>query len=328
MAIVDMNLIELDSYLAQNNNFNSDTIIQAVKNLMCRGDYLVCPLIYTFDSFKVFLIAKADSNDDFINILNDFTSSLTYDLATILNLQIDISLSKIFVDIHELANYNKTFSEAKQEATLLVNMIMEKIDKFQILNKTDFIIKEHKSHQVFMEAFSYSIYQQLIKYIDLQKMKEFNIYPPEITLPLELDEHNSPVYIQHLIEYLPQTIENLTKLVSDKITPQPSTVQMAIDFIIQNYNSKISLSCVSNHVYCNPTYLSRLLKSSVGVSFTNYLNEIRISKAEELLQNTTDSVYSIAKAVGYESMGYFYKKFKEKNNCSPDTYRQNKLRKN
>lgn len=324
MTIVDMNLLELDSYLVQNNDFNSDTIIQAVKNLMCREDYLVCPLIYTFDSFKVFLIAKADNNDDFINILNDFTSSITYDLATIFNLQIDISPSKIFVDIHELANYNKTFSEAKQEATLLVNMIMEKADKFQILSKTDFIIREHKSHMVFMESFSYSIYQQIIKYVDLQKMREFNIYPSQIALPLELDEHNSPVYIQSLIEYLPQTIENLTKLVSDKNTQQPSTVQMAIDFIIQNYNSKISLSSVSNHVYCNPTYLSRLLKASVGVSFTNYLNEIRISKAEELLLNTTDSVYSIAKAVGYESTGYFYKKFKEKNNCSPDTYRQNK----
>ena len=144
MTIVDMNLLELDSYLVQNNDFNSDTIIQAVKNLMCREDYLVCPLIYTFDSFKVFLIAKADNNDDFITILNDFTSSITYDLATIFNLQIDISPSKIFVDIHELANYNKTFSEAKQEATLLVNMIMEKADKFQILSKTDFIIREHK----------------------------------------------------------------------------------------------------------------------------------------------------------------------------------------
>lgn len=89
----------------------------------------------------------------------------------------------------------------------------------------------------------------------------------------------------------------------------------------QNYHSKISLTDVADHVYYNPTYLSRLLKSQVGVSFTNYLNKIRITHAEDMLCKTNDSISAIAKAVGYESMGYFYKKFKEKNGCSPDIYR-------
>jgi len=322
MTIMDMTLIELDSYLAKNNDFNSDTIIQAVKNLMCRGDYLVCPLIYTFDSFKVLLVAKADSHSSFMKILFEFVNSLTCDLATILNLQIEISLSKIFVNIYDLANYNKIFSDASNDASMLVNMIMDKSDKLQIFSKLDSVIKEHLSQRAFMESFAYSVYLQLITYVDQNKMREFEIYPADVRLPLEFDRLNSPVQIQRLIDYLPKTIENLTEFLWNESNPQPSTIQKAIDFINLNYTSKISLSDVANHVYCNPTYLSRLLKASVGLSFTNYLNKIRISSSEILLRETKDSVYTIAKNVGYESMGYFYKKFKEKNNCSPDIYRQ------
>lgn len=322
MTIIDMNLIELDSYLAKNNNFNSDTIIQAVKNLTCRDNYLVCPLIYTFDSFKFLLIARADNNDAFIKILSDFVDSLTYDLATIINLQTEISLSKIFTNIDELANYNKVYSEASQEAAFLMKIIMEKNNRLEIFNKLNSVIHEHSTHQTYMECFAYSIYLLLITYVDHNKILEFNIYPSDVTIPLEFDMFNSPVKIDRLIEYLPKTIANLTEFLYIGSNTQPSTIQKAIDFINKNYTSKISLTDVANHVYCNPTYLSRLLKASVGLSFTNYLNKIRISQSEILLKETTESVYAIAKNVGYESIGYFYKKFKEKHNCSPDTYRQ------
>lgn len=321
MTIIDMNLIELDSYLAKNDGFNADTIIQAVKNLMCRGDYLVCPLIYTFDSFKVLLIAKADSTEEFMKILFDYKISLTCDLSALLNLQIEISLSRIFVDIYVLANYNKIFTEAFQEAEILVNMIIDKNNTLQIVDKLDSIISKYHTHQTFMETFAYSIYQHLITYIDPKKMYEFSIYPDDITLPLEFDRLNSPIQIQRLLEYLPQTIENTINFLSKKTSAQPSTMEKAIYFIQQNYHSKISLTDVANYVHYNPTYLSRLLKSQVGVSFTDYLNKIRILHAEDMLCKTDISIGAIAKAVGYESMGYFYKKFKEKNGCSPDIYR-------
>ena len=321
MTIIDLNLIELDSYLSKNNDFNSDTIIQAVKNLMCRCNHLICPLIYTFDSFKVLFVAKADSHDNFIQTLSEFEKSLTYDLSTILNLQIEISLSKIFVDIYDLANYNKIFSESSLEAEALVNMAAEKSNKLQITNKLDAIISNHNSHQTFMETFAYSVYLQILHYADQKKIREF-VYPEDITLPLELDQFNSPVQIQRLIECLPETIENITKLFLDENNTRNSTIQKAIDFLQENYHLKISLTDVANHVYCNPTYLSRQFKSTMGLSFTSYLNQIRITHSEKLLKETNDSVYAIARNVGYESMGYFYKKFKEKNDCSPDAYRQ------
>ena len=321
MTIIDLNLIELDSYLSKNDDFNSDTIIQAVKNLMCRGNHLICPLIYTFDSFKVLFVAKADSHDEFIKTLSEFEKSLTYDLSTILNLQIDISLSKIFVDIYDLANYNRIFSESSNIAEELVNMAAEKNNKLQITSKLESIINEHSTHQTFMETFAYSVYLQILRFADQKKIREF-IYPDDITLPLELDKFNSPVQIQRLIECLPETIDNIAKLFLDENNTRNSTIQKAIDFLEKNYYLKISLTDVANHVYCNPTYLSRQFKSTVGLSFTNYLNKIRIAHSEKLLKETDDSVYAIAKTVGYESMGYFYKKFKEKNGCSPDSYRQ------
>lgn len=322
LTIIDISLIELDSYLTKYNDFNSDTILQAVKNLMCREELLVCPLIYTFDSFKILLITKADNKTDFIKILSNFADSLTCDLSDILNLQAVITLSRIFNDIEDLANYNKVFFTAHRDAEHIIDMIRKNTGRIQILSKLESLILEHKTQSTYMETFAYSVYQMITTYIEPEEMREFNIYSNNINLPIMLDELNVPVQINRLIAELPKTTENLIKYFTSSSEPQLSTIQKAIRYIQQNYSQKISLADVAKHIYCNPTYLSRLLKSTVGLSFTDYLNKLRISQAEELLLKTNDSVYAIAKDVGYNSMGYFYKKFKEKNNCSPDSYRQ------
>ena len=64
-------------------------------------------------------------------------------------------------------------------------------------------------------------------------------------------------------------------------------------------------------------------KKEVGVSFSNYLNKIRIEQSKLLLKNTDSSIVEIAMEVGFEDQSYFSKVFKNLTKMTPKQYRQN-----
>ena len=73
----------------------------------------------------------------------------------------------------------------------------------------------------------------------------------------------------------------------------------------------------------NPSYFSSIFKKEVGVSFSNYLNKIRIEQSKLLLKNTDSSIVEIALEVGFEDQSYFSKVFKNLTKMTPKQYRQN-----
>ena len=68
---------------------------------------------------------------------------------------------------------------------------------------------------------------------------------------------------------------------------------------------------------------NKLFKEYTGTNFVNYMKEIRISKARELLITTGKKVAEIGYAVGYENEKHFMKVFKGVTGISPTEYRKN-----
>ena len=64
-----------------------------------------------------------------------------------------------------------------------------------------------------------------------------------------------------------------------------------------------------------------MFKKVMNKSFSEYLTDYRITKAEQLLSSTDKSVAEIAEAVGFSSPSYFIHQFKVKKNISPKQYR-------
>ena len=58
------------------------------------------------------------------------------------------------------------------------------------------------------------------------------------------------------------------------------------------------------------------------MTYSAYVQQFRLDKAEKLLISSTDSIESIAEAVGYHNKGYFYKIFQEKYGVTPSRYRK------
>ncbi|NLE26210.1 MAG: response regulator [Clostridiaceae bacterium] len=98
-------------------------------------------------------------------------------------------------------------------------------------------------------------------------------------------------------------------------------MQRAMEFIDENYNEQISLNEIAEHTFVSTYYISRLFKKELGKNFVDYLNEIRITKAKELLKDLRFKTYEVAELVGISDAHYFSKLFKKYENITPSEYR-------
>ena len=94
-----------------------------------------------------------------------------------------------------------------------------------------------------------------------------------------------------------------------------------VNEINDNYMNKISLKYLGKKYFINSAYLGQLFLKKYNKNFKDYLNEVRIEKAVELLYNTDRKVYEISELVGYSNTDYFIKKFKEVKGRTPLMYK-------
>lgn len=98
-------------------------------------------------------------------------------------------------------------------------------------------------------------------------------------------------------------------------------MQRALEFIEENYNEQISLNEIAEYTFVSTYYISRLFKKELGKNFVDYLNEIRITKAKELLKDLRYKTYEVAELVGITDAHYFSKLFKKYESITPSEYR-------
>lgn len=92
-------------------------------------------------------------------------------------------------------------------------------------------------------------------------------------------------------------------------------------YVRQNYMQKMSLKSLGELFYVNNVYLGQLYKKKYGIAFRDYLNNLRMEKARELLVNTNMRIYAIAEEVGFGKAEYFINKFVQMYNMTPNQYR-------
>lgn len=96
--------------------------------------------------------------------------------------------------------------------------------------------------------------------------------------------------------------------------------------ILQNFrNPDFSLTeCLKTHGYC-ADHMRRIFTEAVGISPVEYLTELRIKTAKQLLENpsiSSNTISNICELSGYNDIGYFSKIFKKKTGLSPSEYRK------
>ncbi len=158
-----------------------------------------------------------------------------------------------------------------------------------------------------------------------------------------LSGYNDFAYAQHaikknVVDYLlkPVNVDELMKVVSrivlrqqhelsqEIVIPEGShqQIKQAISYLYVHMHESVSANRTADVIGLSPNYFSALFKQKTGCSFTSFLNQLRVSKAKELLLETEYTIVDIAERVGYSDYKYFSRKFKElAADCTPNHYR-------
>jgi AraC-like DNA-binding protein len=96
-----------------------------------------------------------------------------------------------------------------------------------------------------------------------------------------------------------------------------------LKFIATNYtNPELDLDSVVAGTGANRNKVNDLLKTELGMTFTGYVNKLRLTEAARLLtEKNTATVAEIAYSVGYANVSYFNRLFKEEYGCTPKAFR-------
>lgn len=94
-----------------------------------------------------------------------------------------------------------------------------------------------------------------------------------------------------------------------------------VQYLETHYAEKITLNEVCNHFFLSKATLCRRFKSRMNCSVWDYLLNLRISKAKQLLFSSTQSIESISESCGFSSANYFGMVFKQLVGKSPLNYR-------
>lgn len=105
-----------------------------------------------------------------------------------------------------------------------------------------------------------------------------------------------------------------------------SVIKVAKDYIMSRYQKDISLDEVSRIVNISPYYFSKIFKDQTGKNFIEYLTELRIEKAKQLLSQTEMSMKEICANIGYTDPNYFSRTFKKNVGITPTDYKEGNFR--
>lgn len=108
---------------------------------------------------------------------------------------------------------------------------------------------------------------------------------------------------------------------SVQVLSRGNFVSAMIDYINSHYMEDISIQTLADLCSINPNYAGQLFKQKMNQTFSSYLSNFRIQKAEKLLVDTDMPIALVAASVGYQDYFYFAKVFKKLTSSTPSSYR-------
>lgn len=108
----------------------------------------------------------------------------------------------------------------------------------------------------------------------------------------------------------------------DEKSVMPSLLQKAVAYVRNNFRESLTLGQLAKHCNVTPNYLGVQFTKKMGISFSDYINTVRLRYACNLLDSTDLTVKEIAFACGYNSVEHFGYTFKKILSDSPLNYKK------
>ena len=177
-----------------------------------------------------------------------------------------------------------------------------------------------ESYRIFLAALIVCIAK--LEYVDTSEFQNEFLTMREEDLR-DMDPEKLDEMVHSICE---QLLNQLTKTLKKQ---QNRYIVAARKYIDENFSdSNLYLNVIAEAVHVNPTYLSRLFKSNLGIYFTDYLNKYRVERSILLLENTSKSIKEVAFECGFNSVQNYIRVFKKHIGLSPGQYRDKHSKEN
>ncbi len=146
----------------------------------------------------------------------------------------------------------------------------------------------------------------------------------EYILKLDLEAEIEPVFVRlkkhldlrHALNHFKDQAQDILEIMD-----QEEPVRQAQRYILANFTENLRMEDVAKQFYMSPGHFSRSFKQEIGKSFSEYIKELRLDWAYQMLMNTRLGIQEIGREAGYADPKHFTQIFKEKFGVSPSSLR-------
>ena len=105
-----------------------------------------------------------------------------------------------------------------------------------------------------------------------------------------------------------------------------SVFQALLGYCSDNFDEDITLESAAHSLHISKFHISHLINEKLGISFSSYINMLRVDKARTLLVESDKRISDISEEVGFGSIRSFNRAFLEITGKTPKDYRDNHLK--
>lgn len=322
----------------------------SVKNLMqekLSGRHAYSDYVTADGLCAIFSLESKRELEKLTGVLNQICA----DCARILELSVTIGIGETRTNVEKLSESYREAKDALGYRTIMGSGIAIFINDVEHGHKEQLQFAEQDEAEL-LAAIKFGGREEIVRTVDklVNKLEQgrvhtsqYQIYLISITncLMYMMQKYELDLYqvwgretdyldvISHLVtaESMRNFLINMCTAISENVNLERdnavrNTIKDAKSYIMENYtNPELSVEMVCEHLHLSQAYFSTLFKKETGQSYVNYITQLRLNKAVDLLNRTDDKTYVIAAKVGYTEPNYFSYVFKKQFGISPSKYR-------
>ena len=206
--------------------------------------------------------------------------------------------------LYLVVNFDLIFSHFDHKAPILPAIVNE-YDNKNLIEHVVFSDVEEFNRVFYIESIPY-IAKKLVS-MEKEYIRKINMYE------LKLSVSMADILIQ-CFRYFKN---------NDMILGDNELAVRIIKYISMNFEKKLTNVDIAEYFNYHPNYISSLIKQYTGYPLNQYINQMRITKATELLSFTENSISEVAILCGYYDTSHFVRNFKKIIGITPNKYRNN-----
>ncbi len=141
----------------------------------------------------------------------------------------------------------------------------------------------------------------------------------EINLIQTLNDNKT---LAEMMEFIKKTLKRISCQYKNSDAKENNYCELAKNYLDENYMRDMNITDVADYLDISYSYLSKIFRTRTGITLTDYLNSVRITKSKEYLTNTFLTLGEISEKVGYNNAQSYQRFFKKYVNITPGDFRK------